>query len=309
VLRIGLFVLIPAALCALALNLRDGRDVVERTGPSALPAPIDGEVEFTVATYNVQGRPVLDRTGRKFPLISPLLNGFDIVGIQECFQDHELLWDSATHRTKLHYGRLKAPWKVVGPGLTTLARFPMLERKTAFFHSASEAQNRLASKGMLMVRLDVGGKVVDLYNAHFDAGSSAGAQRSRREQGAQLAEFVLAHSPPEHSVIVVGDFNMGPSRPGKPWELFDPLWYHSEEDALSRTRTFDGMLRDLGLEDASERVHGPRLDDVDRVLYRAGEGHVLEPLSWARLGDRFVDPGGRPLSDHVPIAVRMRLSD
>ena len=305
--RAGLLLLIPVALCALALNLHDGRDFVEQRVFEERGVHDAGDVEFTVATYNVQGRPVLDGTGHKFPLISPLLNRFDIVGVQECFQDHDLLWRQATHRTKLLHGRLKAPWKVVGSGLSTLARFPMLESKTEFFRDASEAQNRLASKGMLMVRLDLRGKILDLYNAHFDAGASAGAQRSRKAQGAQLAEFVRSNSPAEHSVIVVGDFNMGPARPGKPWEAFDPLWYHSEEDARARTQTFDRMLRDLDFQDAADRIHGPLLDDVDRVLYRPGTGQTLEPLSWSRAGDRFVDDHGRPLSDHVPIVVRMRL--
>jgi len=101
---------------------------------------------------------------------------------------------------------------------------------------------------------------------------------------------------------------MGPTRPGKPWGAFDPLWYHSEEDARARTQTFDDMLRDLDFQDASEQIHGPILDDVDRVLYRPGRGQTLEPLSWSRAGDRFIDENGRPFSDHVPIVVHMRLS-
>jgi endonuclease/exonuclease/phosphatase family metal-dependent hydrolase len=303
------WVVLPVAIvaCGLTLSWRGGRDSVERIAPAALVAEV-GSVEFTVATYNVQGRPVLDGTRRKFPLISPLLNRFDLVGLQECFQHHELLWEQATHATKLHHGRLKAPWKPVGSGLSTLARFPMLDMRAEFFHSTAELQNRLASKGMLLVRLDVGGRVLDLYNAHLDAGSSPEAQHSRRAQAAQLASFVRAHSPPQHSVIVVGDFNMSPSRPGKPWTGFDPLRYHSAADALARTRTFDGMLRDLGFRDAADELHGPRLDDVDRVLYRAGTGQTLEPLEWSRVAGRFVDDGGNSLSDHLPIAVRMRLA-
>ena len=77
---------------------------------------------------------------------------------------------------------------------------------------------------------------------------------------------------------------------------------------LARTDVFDRMLADLEMRDASDEINGPVLDDVDRLLYRSGRGQTLEPLSWRRAGNRFVDEDGRPLSDHAPLLVQMRLS-
>jgi len=307
VTRVGLLLLIPAVAVGVTGVVHEGRDSLVAAPIEAL-GPGGARVEFTVMTYNVQARPVLDDTAWKFSAISPLLNLSDIVGVQECFKDHALLWKRATHRTKFHHGLLKTPWRVVGSGLSTLARFPLLDLETEFFDSASELQNRLASKAMVLTRLDVGGMTLDVYNAHFDAGSSLGAQQSRGRQGRQLAEFVRRNSPPEHSLIVVGDFNMSPHRDGKPWTDYEPRWYHSERDMRARTRVFDSIVRELALRDASDEVHGPTLDDVDRVLFRAGEGQTLEPLGCDRAAAEFVDARGRPLSDHVPVVVRLRLA-
>jgi endonuclease/exonuclease/phosphatase family metal-dependent hydrolase len=309
VLRVGILLLIPAAILGLSGMARQGRDSLVHDHVAVDSRDTEGgTVEFTVMTYNVQGRPVLDDTESKFRVISPLLNRSDIVGVQECFQDHGLLWEQATHRTKFHHGTLKTPFRIVGSGLSTMARFPLLDLRTEFFASASELQNRLASKGMLLTRFDVRGVILDVYNAHLDAGSSLAAQQSRDRQGRQLVDFVRRHSPPEHAVIFLGDFNMSPSRKRRQWSDYEPLRYVSKRDMQARTSVFDRLVRDLAMKDASDEIHGPTLDDVDRVLFRSGVGQSLEPLSCERATRKFVDPHGRPLSDHVPVVARMRLT-
>jgi endonuclease/exonuclease/phosphatase family metal-dependent hydrolase len=127
-------------------------------------------------------------------------------------------------------------------------------------------------------------------------------------QADELVAFVQAHSPAGHSVMVHGDFNMSPARPGRAWQDYSPNHYASEGDMLARTAVFSGIMDQLSLADASDTLFGPTMDYIDRVLFRAGDGAEVEPLEWRDNGERFVDSAGEPLSDSAPVSVRFRLT-
>ena len=271
-------------------------------------------VEFTVATYNIQGRPVIDDTQGKFPEIGRRSNRFDIVGFQECFVNYDYLWRTLNHPVKVFDGTFRGITKPVGSGLSTVGSFPLNEVVQMHFSSKGELQNRPASKGILLVRFDIGGHNVDVYNTHMEAGSSEDAQEARWLQVEELVGFVADNSPPEHSVIFLGDFNMSPLRD-----------YHDDDTVTSRQLGFQAMMDGLGegFYDASDEVQGvpdpetvgegdpawfrSGVENVDRVLYRAGQGASLIPLQWERLREEFRDDEGNYLSDHDPISVRFLL--
>lgn len=255
-------------------------------------------VEFTVLTYNVQGRPWFDDTRHKFPRISPLLNQFDLVGIQECFKDHGRLWSDADHPVKIYHSRLKHPGKIVGSGLGLLGKYPLVETAAINFDALGEFQNKPASKGVLMARFDVAGAIVDLYTTHIEAGKSPEALQAKIGQGEEITAFVRAQSPLEHTVIFTGDFNMRPSRGPEDKE---------ENKDNPRVWVFDKMVEDLDLRDASDEINGPVGTEIDRILFRPGTGHTLEVLSWQKDDPVFYDEAGEPLSDHDPVFARFRL--
>lgn len=84
-------------------------------------------------------------------------------------------------------------------------------------------------------------------------------------------------------MVVAGDTNL--------WAGDEPL--------------FRRLLREAALEDACRALGCGEDRRIDRVLLRSGGAVALEPLRW-RVDHRLVDPRGRPLSDHLPVAVELR---
>lgn len=275
-----------------------GIEVQVHEGAQGPPWAEEGYTEFSVLTYNVQARPYFDRTREKFTRMSPLLNRFDIVGLQEAFKDHRRVWREAEHETKVYHSRLKHPFKIVGSGLSNLGKFPLLAVEGLNFDALGEFQNRPASKGVLMTRFDVHGMILDVYNTHIEAGRSAEALQAKADQATEIIAFVRRHSPAAHSVIFAGDWNMRPSRGPEDRE---------ENKDNPRVTAFDRIVRELEFKDASDEVVGPTRTDIDRILFRAGTGHLLEVHSWQKDHPDFYFPGGEPLSDHDPVFATFRL--
>lgn len=271
---------------------------VDEAALAAVPQAGDS-IEFSVLTYNVQARPWFDETKEKFAGISPLLNRFDIVGLQELFKDHHRAWAQADHPVKVYHSRLKHSFKIVGSGLSNMGNFPLVETKAINFDALGEFQNKPASKGVLMTRFNILGMMVDVYNTHIEAGKSPEALQARIGQGDEIIAFVKENSPPEHSVIFVGDWNMRPSRGPEDLE---------ENKDNPRVITFDRIVRELNFKDASDEVVGPTETDIDRILFRAGTDHNLDVLSWQKDDPDFYFENGDNLSDHDPVFSTFRLS-
>jgi endonuclease/exonuclease/phosphatase family metal-dependent hydrolase len=272
---------------------------VDEAALAAQPRPPEGgPVEFSVCTYNIQARPVLDDARHKFQYISPLMNQFDMVGFQECFKEHRLLWAQATHPVKIYHGTLKTPFRVVNSGLSIIARFPLRTVKAINFDAVGEFQNVLASKGVLMASLDVAGMPLDFYTTHMEAGGSPEALVARHGQAAELIAFVKENSPPEHNVIFLGDFNMRlRERPGRTMNDYD----REEAEILQRIIDACGFLS------ASAIINGAIGSEIDHIFFRPGKGHKLSVLSWQKDDPQFYDPAKQPLSDHDPVFSRFRL--
>lgn len=326
-----LFLAVLALLMVLRIMINPVMVIEEAPADDTRYLRDDLPVEFTVATYNVQGRPVLDDTKNKFPEIGRRLGQFDIIGFQECFVHHDYLWEPMDHPAKVFDGSLRNFSKLVGPGLSTAGRFPLVETIQMHFSSKGELQNRIASKGILLTRFDIGGHTVDVYNTHMEAGRSEEADKARFIQVEELVDFVQANSPPEHSVIFIGDFNLRPLREHHMYT------YHINQEIDSKLAGFHYMMDGLGddFSDASDEIHGVpgpispvNIDapwrrkpfgvdggnfnlneDVDRIIFRAGKGMTLELLSWEKHIEDFRADSGKFLSDHHLISVIFRLEE
>ena len=289
-------VLVLVVLAGVALARRGGIEVVENK--AALKAPGEGAAEFSILTYNVQARPWFDDARHKFKHISPLTNRFDICAFQECFKQHGLLWAAAEHPVKVYHSALRNPFKIVGSGLGILGKFPLVATDEIRYADPGEFQNWPASKGVLMARFNVNGMMLDVYTTHIAAGGKPDSRRAKPAQTAEIVEFVRRASPPENAIILLGDFNMRPSR--------GPEDKEANKDE-PRVFAFDRMRDALGLRDASDEVNGPVGEEIDRILFRPGKGHAMTPLTWQQDDPAFVDPEGKPLSDHAPVFVTFRL--
>jgi endonuclease/exonuclease/phosphatase family metal-dependent hydrolase len=272
--------------------------------PVAELSPVD--LTFSLLSYNTQTRPYLDDPAFKLPRIAPLLADYDVVGLQELFTEPQLLTDVTSFSSEVLFEERATLDAIVGSGLATLTSFPVTAVEKEHFRKPGELQNLIASKGVLLTRLDVEGVVVDVYETHMAAGAEPETVDARMDQAAQVAEIVARYSTPDHVVIVHGDFNMSPSR-NKPFDAYEPAHYADAADMEHRTAAYDLMAHGLGTRDVIDEL-GPQNDDIHRVLWRDATNARLEPLSLKRERERFRDETGAPLSDSPPVVTRFRLT-
>lgn len=257
--------------------------------------PRADEGRLTVLSYNVHGLPPFitgDETLARQAAIAPLLEPFDLVGLQEDFMDegHALLAAAASSRVRLRFADLAAQDRFYGSGLTLLSRHPVVfqraEHYGTFHGRLSAGSDGLASKGFQLVRIELApGVELDVYNSHLDAGGAEGDQAARAEQVAQLTRAMLERSA-GRAVVFLGDTNLGAARGRDP-------------ETLAR------WLGATGLSCACACARDACCGRIDRVLVRGGAGVALSVESWG-VAPGFVDAQGRQLSDHEPILAELR---
>ncbi|MCB9673311.1 MAG: endonuclease/exonuclease/phosphatase family protein [Alphaproteobacteria bacterium] len=262
-------------------------------GTTADPLPTEGS--FDVLTYNVQGLPdALSEsdtpTDVRMEQIAPFLDAFDLVGVQEDFDEgnHSLLTALATQPVKA-WAATVLPDRVYPAGLAMLSRVgelvEVVEHNYAVCNGLlSDGSDCLASKGFLALRLAVGAGSIDVYVTHLDAGGAPEDEDARSSQVDELLDSIEGWSA-GHAVLLMGDTNLRPSDP---------------PDAVLLARFADHGLRDVCVELGCEED-----DHIDRFLLRDGDDTALIPTDWHR-DATFVDDAGADLSDHPAIVSTLR---
>jgi endonuclease/exonuclease/phosphatase family metal-dependent hydrolase len=278
---------------------------------------------FSLLTYNVAGLPQEISSvnpEEHIPLISPLLNEYDIVLTQEDFDwwqgpagnldfvnYHDRLRADATHehRSEPHPG----PEAVgldptsrdlqIGDGLGVLSRIPFTgntrvpwtECFGGFDTSDGGAGDCLAMKGFAMVTLTLDdGVEVDLYNLHAEAGGTEEDQRLQAQDFDELATFMEANSE-GRAIILGGDTNLHTDSD------------HRDASGDADTEIWRTFLERTGLTDACAADDCAETDMIDKVAFRSGEGVDLTATSHTVVRERFRSPTGDDLSDHPPLVV------
>ncbi len=267
------------------------------SGPADRPAPTAVEPSkplptagtFTVVTYNVAGLPealTSSKAATTTPLMSPKLNPFDLVLVQEDFAYHKQLTSAST------FPHVSTPMQPptptdLGDGLNILSRFPFSGEARTKWKKCSgifdQKNDCLTSKGFFRVVFDLGqGRMIDVYNVHFDAGRSKGDAAAREEQVTQLTQAIAANSA-DRAIIVAGDTNM----------------------KVDDEPTFQRLLDGADLTCACRAIKCAEPNRIDRVLFRSTASVKLSAKSLEVLD--FVDGAGKPLSDHEPVRVELAL--
>jgi endonuclease/exonuclease/phosphatase family metal-dependent hydrolase len=252
------------------------------------PAPAaTAAATLQILTYNVAGLPQglsSSQPAQNTPLISPKLNPFELVLVQEDFSYHSELVSAATHAHKSTPMPNASPTNL-GDGLNVLSRIAFSDfsrtKWTKCNGTFDQKNDCLTSKGFARFVVDVGGgRTVDVYDAHFDAGRSDGDAAARDAQVTQLAQAIAARSAGK-AVIVAGDTNM----------------------KASDEPTFQKLLTTAGLTCACRSISCAEPERIDRVMFRSSASLKLSAKSWHV--ESFVDGAGNPLSDHEPVSVEM----
>ncbi len=276
--------------------------------------------EFTTLSYNVAGLPQEVSTVNPkdhIPLISPLINDYDIVVTQEDFDwwqpsldtidfahYHERLraqtdfpYQSPRHPGPEAVGldwQRDRPTLFVGDGLGLLSRFPFDEfRRVPWGTCATAAADCLAMKGFAMARIGLSpGVTVDVYTLHAEAGGEADDSKARADGFDQLAVYIQKNSA-GHAIILGGDTNLH-TEPDS-----------NEADNREDARVWAEFLQRAGLTDVCDALKCADPTRIDKFAFRSGQVK-LEPQSWQFEAEKFRDAKGEDLSDHEPLLVTWR---
>lgn len=277
----------------------------ETGSPQSPPTPFELSV-LSYNTHGLRGSFTDDEPEVRFPAIGRLINGYDVVLLQEDFAYHRSIEALATHPIRRRGSPQDRNWVAdllapivcgeCGAGLSTLIDLPegslLGEHREAYrdysgwFDSRKDAW---VNKGLLALRVRLpGGAVVDVYNSHLDAGKKRKRRRdhdTRERQLAQLESAIRSFSG-DGAVILAGDFNEREDRASPSLERFTTA---------------------LGLRESEARVARegwrPR---CDYIFYRGDAGIEIELVDSGEAVE-FQDESGRPLSDHPAIRARFRI--
>ena len=258
---------------------------------------------FSSLSYNVAGLPqginADQHPEQNQPIMSPLLNDYDVVVLQEDFGSYtDLLRADAEHeyQSERHPGAtalnpINRESALVGDGLNVLSTLPIGPLvRVPWQTCAPAAADCLALKGFAttVLALDPAagddGPTLDLYDLHMEAGSEEADNGARGDDLDDLATYLDEHSA-DDAVIIGGDWNLS---------------YHEEPDG-TQLRDF---LAATGLADVCDVVDCGADDDViDRFFFRRGGAVDLTPVSHTFEREVFVDAAGASLSDHDALHV------
>lgn len=274
---------------------------------------------LSVLTYNVAGLPMVLPNPPFFgpdaervaatSQISPLLNDYDLVLVQEDFSYHDVLVSQVTHPHVSQKDTAPGPFALgLGDGLNTLSRSPFSDFTRITwndcvgldFTNVGGDNDCLTNKGISFARHELEpGIFLDVYNWHADAGSDDANLEARRSNVRQLYEDIETNSA-GNTVLVLGDTNSRYTRDGDiiPQMLLEAnltdVWLELVRGVPPDTGPFltDGC---------ATAPDGPDCELIDKIFYRNGSRLQLTPLSYSVPGG-FVDVNGDPLSDHLPLS-------
>ncbi len=256
------------------------------------PGPQAASGSIHALTYNVHGFSETlagDDPAARMPQILDLLPDFDLVGLQEVWDDrwYDILAE-APQATKERFDTPLNADRVYGSGLAQFTVLPLLEYRQVHYTTCNGlldgASDCLASKGFQAMRVQLAeGASLDWYNTHFEAGGGEADDIARVAQIELMLE-VMATWSPDRALLLTGDLNLH-------WD--DPA------DVPQLERLIDGS----GLVDACAALDCPDPNRIDKVLTRDGGGLALQAREWED-DPRFVDAAGEDLSDHRAIRAR-----
>lgn len=277
---------------------------------------------FSVLTYNVAGLPGGFSSSTpevNNALISPLLNAFDLVAVQEDFGFHNDLISQVTHphlsikdTSDSQVGLNVGVPPGLGDGLNRMSDSPFTDFQRVTWDTCSgvltNGSDCLAPKGFSVGRHEIApGLFVDMYNFHADSGAPQVDINARQVQLRQLDAFIGTFSN-NNAVIVMGDTNSFFTRNGDILPEFlqntglQDVWV---EIVLNGTAPSVGPRLNTCAENG---LSGSDCEQKDKIFFRSGVDVELVPTAYDVPSALFSDALGAPLSDHEPVSATFGFS-
>ena len=278
-----------------------GSSIIFSIGGMRAYADIKGS--FSVLSLNVAGLPEgLSSSDPKENTLqmSPLLNDYDLVSVQEDFAYHDDLIKYDNHKFKTESSG-NVP---IGDGMNFMSHFSLQDigrytwnKRYGFISNGADA---MTPKGILYSSMEIApGYYIDIYDIHADAGDDEGSYEARRDNMNQLANMIKERSQGK-AVIVIGDTNSRYTRSEDNFEEAIVKTCGLKDPWIQIIR--NGNVPQNG--DALIDKQNPNSGDnevVDKIFYRSGENIDLSVEDYNLLADKFIDSKGNQLSDHYPI--------
>jgi endonuclease/exonuclease/phosphatase family metal-dependent hydrolase len=259
-----------------------------------VPEETPKEGSFSALTYNVHGLPpevTGDDTSGRMEAIAPLLNNYDVVGVQEDFIDenHQILSAGVSHGYEDWFNDTVDDSRVYGSGLSLFSTLPILDNHNEHYEGCyglvTNSSDCFASKGLQLVEVQLTPTiVVHLYNTHLEAGGGEEDNEVRSQQVAHIVDSLNSFSA-DFPVIVMGDFN---------------LRYSDPEDVP----LLEQLIQQGNLTDGCASVDCEETDHIDRILVRGDDALDWQVDQWNR-EEEFIDAEGLGLSDHPAISIHV----
>ena len=260
---------------------------------------------FSILSYNVGGLPEIissSKPSKYTKLISPKLNQYDVVNVQEDFGYN----DDLTSKLEFPYQTEFSGNVPLGNGLMTFSKFPLLmSTKIAWKDThgfITDGADQMIPKGFTYSSIEIkSGYFIDIYNIHTDADTDEQSMEARRSNMAQLSEYINKVSSGK-AVIVFGDTNSRYTREGddfyelllKPCKLKD-AWIQN---------IMNGEIPPIGDSLMVDEL-GQLGEVVDKIWFRSGKNIEINAATFEVLFTEFTDDEGNQLSDHYPITSRI----
>lgn len=259
---------------------------------------------LSLMTYNVAGLP--EGLSSSHPAtytssISPLLNGQDLIHVQEdfCYHDSLLLFDHHPYRT------ITEGCVPNGDGLNAFSNFPISNVDRHPWTNCTGA-DCLTPKGFYFSQLTlITGDTLDVYDVHCNAGSSDASFSARRANIEQLCNYINDHSGGK-PVLIMGDFNSKYTRDQDSIRALLSMGFTDVWVKLIRDGDVPAYSPNK-LDDCDPVRTSPNCERVDKVFFRSNSHIEFTPLSYQVDDSRFYYQGNDtlPLSDHWPVFVQM----
>jgi hypothetical protein len=306
------------------------QEVADQDGTDADSIEAESTGEVSVLSYNVAGLPEgfsSSNPSVNSPQLSPLLNDYDLVLLQEDWGDpdpvdyspevyaqyagidlfHDLVVADATHEFQSEPAQQPLaqdagrPSALLADGLNRLARMPFGDVSRVAWNDCEGvidgASDCLAFKGFSVATHELADGVdVDVYNLHGEAGGGPADQALQVADYAQLATFINEHSPGK-AIILGGDTNL-----------------HTDGDHEDGAAGADGeiwntFLAATEITDVCGALEcGDEIGRIDKFAFRSSDDLRIEPLDREFAAEKFTRDDGEPMSDHEPLAVTFRWS-